>query len=636
MSSTVPPGAETDEAFEADTWDIPDLGADVDPPAQAPRVPLPARAAPPLPVQRGIPAAGAPLPAGTTPAGTTQPGGAVPKPGESTARAAAAAPSSAKVVQPPPLPRQRRATGSSPSATDAPGVPRLSGETRPPQPAPSPGKEWSRLNPGSGSRRANVEQAAPRPIEPKPTEPTSAASASSGRSAQQAAAGAGSTTTAGYAAPASGSGPAKVSDTERPKGMAVPPPATLASPEPVAVARAVPPSRTLLMPSIKVEPAAPAAEDEGETWDVDPDSTQVVAVPPSTEVKARPPSPPRVAQAAPPVSEPRSAPSAKAVPAPATPAVEAPKPQPPPLPEAKAEAPKPQPPPLPEAKAEAPKPQPAPSAQEAKAVEAPTAPPAPPVRAARAIEAPTAPPAPKVAETKVAEAKPVEAAPPDAGWLAPILEPGTSLDEIERREAAVLFDFDSDLLPGAGEQHRNLGGQSGESICTFWLGPDCFGLDVQLVNEVLLIDDILPVPWAPPGLLGLFNSRGRIVPVVDLATLLGLPPSPEASGAAQASPAILIKADSLLAAAIIDRPGLVVQVARGALTPTDGGSDEAWVKGHLRPDERSHPAVTLLDPECLVQRFLDMSRFPDIRACLGSAGHRPARTPSTKNSGGEI
>jgi chemotaxis signal transduction protein len=107
-----------------------------------------------------------------------------------------------------------------------------------------------------------------------------------------------------------------------------------------------------------------------------------------------------------------------------------------------------------------------------------------------------------------------------------------------------LFDFDADLLPGASEQHRNAPGQSGESICTFWLGPDCFGLDVQLVNEVLLIDDILPVPWAPPALLGLFNSRGRIVPVVDLAALLGLPPSPEPRGVAQAAPAILIKADS--------------------------------------------------------------------------------------------
>jgi purine-binding chemotaxis protein CheW len=226
----------------------------------------------------------------------------------------------------------------------------------------------------------------------------------------------------------------------------------------------------------------------------------------------------------------------------------------------------------------------------------------------------------------------------DAGWLAPIIEPGASLEDIERHETNVLFDFDLDLLPSAGEQRRNAPARgSGESICTFWLGPDCFGLDVQLVNEVLLIDDILPVPWAPPALLGIINSRGRMVPVVSLATLLGLPSAPPApSTADHASPAILIKADSLVAAALVDRPGLVVQIERAALTPTERGSAEPWVKGHLRSDERSHPAVTLLDPECLVQRFLDMSRFPDIRTCLGSGGYRPARAPSVKNPGGEI
>ena len=223
----------------------------------------------------------------------------------------------------------------------------------------------------------------------------------------------------------------------------------------------------------------------------------------------------------------------------------------------------------------------------------------------------------------------------DGGWLAPVMEPGTSLEYIERHEASVLFDFDADLLPNAGEQTRNVPGQSsGQSICTFWLGADCFGLGVELVSEVLLVDDILPVPWAPPALLGLINSRGRIVPVVSLATLLGLPSSAlEPSAASQASPAILIKADSLVAAALVDRPGLVIQVDRARVTPTERGSAEPWVKGHLRPEERSHPAVTLLDPECLVQRFLDVSRFPDIRTCLGSSDYRPARKASGRHQG---
>jgi chemotaxis signal transduction protein len=551
-----------EEVFEADTWDIPDLDADGDPPGKVQPVPPPARVPPPLPVQRGTATPGA-----APSQGASQAAAAALLPRGTRLATAAAKPAeptpSSPIVQPPPLPRQRRPSGAEPSAPQAPAVPRVPGE-RPQQVAPSPSKEWSRLNPGS-LRRASVENAAPKPAEPKPAEPTHAAS-SARRPAQHAAAGAGDPNAAASAAAARSSA-SKAPDTERPKGTAVPPPARLASPEPaVPVARAVPPARTLIMPSVQVERAARAPNDAREARDADPDSTKVVAVPSAPEAKG---------------------PSARATLAPATETVDAPKPQP-----------------------------------------------APPVKA---MEAPTAPPAKAVVETRTAaETKVAAAAPAEPGWLAPILEPGISLDDIERHEAAVLFDFDSDLLPGASEQQRSMTGPSGESICTFWLGADCFGLDVQLVNEVLLIDDILPVPWAPPALLGLFNSRGRIVPVVDLVTLLGLPSAPEPRGMAQASPAILIRADSLVAAAIVDRPGLVIQVDRGALTPTDGGSDEPWVKGHLRPDERSHPAVTLLDPACLVQRFLDMSRFPDIRACLGSAGYRPARAPSTKNSEGGI
>jgi hypothetical protein len=91
-----------------------------------------------------------------------------------------------------------------------------------------------------------------------------------------------------------------------------------------------------------------------------------------------------------------------------------------------------------------------------------------------------------------------------------------------------------------------------------------------------------------------------------------------------------------VAAALVDRPGLVIQIDPAGLIPTERGSAEPWVKGHLRPEERSHPAITLLDPERLVQRFLDVSRFPDIRSCLASGGYRPAQAASTKHRGLEI
>jgi purine-binding chemotaxis protein CheW len=53
---------------------------------------------------------------------------------------------------------------------------------------------------------------------------------------------------------------------------------------------------------------------------------------------------------------------------------------------------------------------------------------------------------------------------------------------------------------------------------------DWYAIPLERVGEVL---DELPVtrlPDAPGSLLGLVNVRGRVVPVLDLAVLLGLPP----------------------------------------------------------------------------------------------------------------
>ena len=653
MSSTVPPAEKSEEAFEPDTWDIPELMPDAGVPANSgqalPR--SPARPVPGLPLQRTSP--------GVAPASATTPGAASVRQPESAQRAADAQ-SNARVPQPPPLPRQRQTStgpGAAAPAAPAPAAPAPAA----PAPAAAPAsatsadarkaqaaaqKDWSLLDPHAGARPPGVEK----PVKP---ERTQAPAVNVRRTAQQ------GPPTSAKSPVQSGSGAAKSapSITERPQATAVPPPARHASAEEaVPVARPAAPSPTLQMPAVSAAMAASARRQQQEAWELDePPPTTVVAPPPSKPAQTTRTEGPKVrevsaAVAAPepargaavdapkPASQPRVADVPLAKPIQEAKAVEAPKP---PAQEAKVvEAPRP---PSTPKVAEAPPPRPAVETKIEAKIEAPVPKPAAPARVEAKAPVAETPKARPVPEARTVEPPPVEPRisrppPEDVGWLAPIVESGASLDDIERREASVLLDFDSDLLPSAVERDQSVPGRSsGESVCTFWLGHDCFGLDVQLVSEVLLIDDILPVPWAPPALLGLFNSRGRIVPVVNLAALLGLDPGPpEPHGAAHASPAILIKADSLVAAALIDRPGLVVQINRGAVTPTERGSAEPWVKGHLRLDERSHPAVTLLDPESLVQRFLDMSRFPDIRTCLGSGGYRPARAKSAKNSEGDI
>jgi purine-binding chemotaxis protein CheW len=53
-------------------------------------------------------------------------------------------------------------------------------------------------------------------------------------------------------------------------------------------------------------------------------------------------------------------------------------------------------------------------------------------------------------------------------------------------------------------------------------GGEHYALPVTAVLEIAEIGKVTPVPGAPPGVLGVRNLRGQVVPVIDLATMLGL------------------------------------------------------------------------------------------------------------------
>jgi purine-binding chemotaxis protein CheW len=52
-----------------------------------------------------------------------------------------------------------------------------------------------------------------------------------------------------------------------------------------------------------------------------------------------------------------------------------------------------------------------------------------------------------------------------------------------------------------------------------------YALAVEDVLEVAELGDVTPVPGAGAAVLGVRNLRGQVLPVVDLATVLELPPA---------------------------------------------------------------------------------------------------------------
>jgi purine-binding chemotaxis protein CheW len=62
----------------------------------------------------------------------------------------------------------------------------------------------------------------------------------------------------------------------------------------------------------------------------------------------------------------------------------------------------------------------------------------------------------------------------------------------------------------------------GAQAVAFRLGGELHGCDIRLVEEVVTKRQIHPLPDVPPHLLGMLLLRGEMVPVMDVASALGL------------------------------------------------------------------------------------------------------------------
>jgi len=64
-------------------------------------------------------------------------------------------------------------------------------------------------------------------------------------------------------------------------------------------------------------------------------------------------------------------------------------------------------------------------------------------------------------------------------------------------------------------------------LVSFHVAEQVFAVPIMLVQEVLRAVPVTKLPAAPQFLAGVTNLRGRVTPLVDLASLLGIPSDPE-------------------------------------------------------------------------------------------------------------
>ncbi|MDO5622026.1 MAG: chemotaxis protein CheW [Paracoccus sp. (in: a-proteobacteria)] len=61
-------------------------------------------------------------------------------------------------------------------------------------------------------------------------------------------------------------------------------------------------------------------------------------------------------------------------------------------------------------------------------------------------------------------------------------------------------------------------------LLSFRLGDQEYCIEIMAVREIRGWTPATPIPYAPPHLCGVINLRGTVLPVLDLAQRLGMPP----------------------------------------------------------------------------------------------------------------
>jgi len=136
-----------------------------------------------------------------------------------------------------------------------------------------------------------------------------------------------------------------------------------------------------------------------------------------------------------------------------------------------------------------------------------------------------------------------------------------------------------------GDVHRS---------CTFRVGDACFAVPADAVVEVLRGDRLTRVPLAPPGVLGLAHLRGRIVPVVDPAGMLGIDRS------------VPLRATHLVIALEDDWYGLVIDEM---LDVVEIPADEVQQTSAAGPDQAGGPLAGVFAAPGRLVHLVDLERM---------------------------
>lgn len=157
-------------------------------------------------------------------------------------------------------------------------------------------------------------------------------------------------------------------------------------------------------------------------------------------------------------------------------------------------------------------------------------------------------------------------------------------------------------------------GQETETFGSFLIDEMEFALPVGVVQEVVNEpDQISPVPLSPSYMIGLFNLRGMIVPMIDLRQIFGFPPV-EATGGRKIT---IIEDGEMHLGLVFDQTGEVIHARRServAFHSRENGIKDVISEGVLKLDG-GRRILQIINP----YEVLKLEKVPRVRT--GDNGH---------------
>ena len=138
-------------------------------------------------------------------------------------------------------------------------------------------------------------------------------------------------------------------------------------------------------------------------------------------------------------------------------------------------------------------------------------------------------------------------------------------------------------------------------LLTFFAGGHEYALSILDVREIAEYRPLTPVPSTPPWLRGVMNLRGTVVPVVDLASKLSMPPIDVTRTTCLLIVDVEISGERTVLAVMVGGVSSVVELTEAQLQPVPSfgpSVDVECLRGLARVNEK---LVLLLDIRKIVE-----------------------------------